>query len=72
MAGKAELIVEMDEAELAIRLCEANYGMKRPTGLNAREAMDAMEEDVREGWRQSAIAAIEYFTECVNAGKRPS
>lgn len=66
------LIVEMDEAELAVRLCEANYGLKRPEGLSARAALDAMDDEVRAAWRRSAVAAMEYLTGCVNEGKRPS
>jgi hypothetical protein len=66
------LIIEMDAAELAVRLCEANYGLKRPAGLTAQQALDAMDDDVRQGWQRSAVVAMEYLSECVSAGKRPS
>ncbi|MGE0575401.1 hypothetical protein [Reyranella sp.] len=59
----------VDPAELAIRLCEANYRLKRPTP-DARHALAAMDEDVREGWLRSAKAAADYFAEILNAAER--
>ena len=35
---RASLIAEVDPAELAIRMCEANYGIRRPAGLTAAQS----------------------------------
>ena len=65
------MIAEVDPAELAIRLCEANYLLKRPTP-DARAALEAMDEDVRLGWLRSAKAAADYFVEIINSAQRVS
>lgn len=57
-------IVEMSRAELAVRLCEANYGLQRPEGLTAEDALEALELGVRAAWIRSADAAAAYFEEC--------
>lgn len=66
---RAIAIAEVDPAELAIRLCEANYGLRRPTP-DAKAALDAMDADVREAWLRSARAACNYFVEIINAAER--
>jgi hypothetical protein len=65
-------IAAISEAELAIRLCEANYGLRRPAGLTAEQALDAMEPECRDGWRASARAAMEYWRECVQGMRQTS
>lgn len=67
----ADLICEIDPAELAIRLCEANYDIKRPMP-DALATLDAMDDDVREAWLRSAKAVADYFCELINNGHRPS
>jgi hypothetical protein len=64
-------VIEIDPAELAVRLCEANYRIVRPMP-DAKSALAAMDEVVRAGWLRSARAAAEYFTELVNAARVPS
>ncbi|MBY6243875.1 hypothetical protein [Methylosinus sp. Sm6] len=66
---KSTLVAEIDPAELAIRLCEANYGLTRPMA-DARQALAAMTPEVREAWLRSAKAAADYFVEIVNAAKK--
>lgn len=68
MAKRAGLrmMAPIDPAELAVRMCEANYRLKRPAGHTAVQALEAMEEDCRDGWRRSAEAAMEYWIECIN------
>jgi hypothetical protein len=63
------LVVELDPAELAVRLCEANYGLVRPMA-DAKEALAAMEPEVRQAWLRSAAVAADYFREMVEAGNR--
>jgi hypothetical protein len=58
-------IAEINEAELAVRMCEASYGLRRPAHLTAAQALDAMDSDCREGWRRSAQAAMKYWRECI-------
>jgi len=64
-------VCEVDPAELAVRLCEANYCLERPCP-DARQALDAMDEEVRLGWLRSAQAAADYFVELINNAKIPS
>lgn len=56
----------VDPAELAIRLCEANYMLTRPMP-DAVQALAAMDPDVRAGWLRSAKAAADYFAEMISA-----
>ena len=71
MSTKAYAIATVDPAELAVRLCEANYRLKRPSP-NAAEALAAMDPEVREAWLRSAKAAADYFVEIIDAAQRPS
>lgn len=61
-----KMVITIDPAELAVRLCEANYRMTRPTP-DAIQALAAMDDDVAQAWLRSSRAAAEYFTELVNA-----
>jgi hypothetical protein len=62
--AKPRFIAEFDEAELAVRMCEANYRIVRPYP-SAIHALENMDEDVRAAWHRSARAALEYFFECI-------
>jgi hypothetical protein len=61
-------VVEISEAELAVRMCEANYSLTRPPGCTSQEALDAMDADVSAAWQRSARAAMDYWRECIEAG----
>lgn len=65
---KRNFIVEVDGIDLAVRMCEASYQIKRPDGMTAREAFAAMDEDVRDGWRRAAETAAAIFRECIEKG----
>lgn len=69
---KATLVAEIDPAEMAVRMCEASYGLKRPDGSSGREALDAMDEDCREGWLRAADAGLRYINECLKKAQQPS
>jgi hypothetical protein len=71
MSRRATLIAEVDPAELAIRMCEASYGLKRPTP-NAATALAAMDEDCRDGWLRAADAALHFIQECLASAQKPS
>ena len=64
--SKSTIVIEIDPAELAIRMCEANYCLRRPTP-DAAAALAAMDEEARAGWPRSARAAAEYFAELIDA-----
>lgn len=63
-------IAPIDEAELAVRMCEASYGLRRPPKSTAAQALDAMEPDSRNGWRRAARAAMTYWAECIAGANR--
>jgi hypothetical protein len=58
-------LAPIDEAELAVRIVEANYQMRRPAGFTARQALDAMDPDARAAIQRAARAAMEYWRECI-------
>ena len=62
-------VVEIDPAELAIRLCEAHICGKRPPGTTAAEALETMDEEIRLAWLRSARAAAEYLAELINSAR---
>ena len=62
-------IAEADPAELAIRMCEASYGLTRPCP-DPIEALAAMDEDCRNGWMRAAEAALQYIRDCLANGQR--
>lgn len=68
---RASLVVELDPAELAIRMCEASYELTRPTP-SAIDALNAMDEDCRMGWLRAAEAALRYLQERIADGQKPS
>jgi hypothetical protein len=69
-ARKTVLAVEIDEAELACRILEAQVEMRRPHGMSAREALETQTPQLQADVRRAAVAAIRYLTECVNRGRR--
>lgn len=69
--SRSMLIAELDAEELAIRMCEASYGLKRPMP-SAAHALAAMDDECREGWKRAARAALEYFRECIAHAQEPS
>jgi len=62
-------IAVCDPEELAVRMCEASYGLKRPTP-DAKEALAAMEPECREGWLRAARIALIYMGECIADAQR--
>ncbi len=71
-ALKLHSIAEISEAELAVRMCEASFGMKRPTGATAAQALNGIDDDVRDLWLKAARAAMEYWRECIKQSQRVS
>jgi hypothetical protein len=70
MTKMKKFIAEIDEAELACRIIEGVLGLRRPEGLTAAQAVDAIEDS--DGWRNGARMALQYITECINEAKVPS
>lgn len=68
----AALVVEIDSAELAVRIGEAMMGVKRPVGATAAQTLDGTEPDMRAMLMEAAAAAAGFLLECVNAGNAPS
>lgn len=65
--AKKKYIAAISEAELAVRLCEAFIGMKRPTGATAEAALTHMDDEARERWQKVARTAMAYWSECIAA-----
>lgn len=69
MSRRLVAMAEIDMAELAVRMVEANYGLKRPKGSSGIAALAAMDDEAREGWLRSAKVAAEYLAEIFNNPK---
>lgn len=63
--------VEIDTAELAIRMCEASHELTRPMA-DAQGALDAMDDECRDGWLRAAAVAVEYFQQALATARKPS
>lgn len=61
-------IVAIDQAELAVAMCEASYQLRRPEGMTAQDALEAMEADCRAGWLRAAKVAVDMFVAAMQAG----
>ena len=72
MKPRAVFVAEIDQAELAVRMCEASYGLTRPPGLSANEALAAMDRECSDGWTRAAVTALLYVRECIAKGQAPS
>jgi hypothetical protein len=57
-------------AELAVRMCEASYGLRRPPEMTGGQALEEMEPDCRDGWLRAAHAAMNYWEECIDAAMK--
>jgi hypothetical protein len=71
-AVKAKYVASISEAELACRLIEAVFQMKRPPNASPEEVLDGMEAADRQIWRTAARAAMEYWRECIDNANRPN
>lgn len=68
--ANVKYIAPIEESELAVRICEARNGLKRPLGATATQALDGMDPEARDAWRRAAKAAMEYWRECIAAANR--
>lgn len=74
------LMFDVDGEELACRIAEAAIGIKRPSGMTARQALDDMrrattsagQPDMVPGFERAAQVAAEYIAQCAEKGRQPS
>ncbi len=71
-ALKLHSVTKISESELAVRMCEASCGMKRPRGATAAQALNGIDGDSRDRWLKAARAAMEYWRECIEQSQRIS
>lgn len=71
-ARRMALAVELDEAELACRILEAQVEARRPKGMAAKEALAGQPAGLRGDVMRAARAAILYLHEQINAGSSVS
>jgi hypothetical protein len=70
MSDKKEkriVAIQLDQAEIAVRIVEALTDSHRPDHMPAREALDMMTDSNREGLFQASKAVAEYFFEQIVA-----
>ena len=62
-AKRITFICELDGHELAVRMFEAMYSVKRPDGLTSTQALERLGEEAGRDFMLCAIAAMHYFKE---------
>ena len=69
--NKVRIIVELDAAELAVRLIETVHGRWRPEKRTAREFLDDIKGSKTDPDRfvELAYVALKYFDECSKAAQ---
>ena len=67
--NKAKYIAEINADELAVRMLETVFSMKRSPGKTPAEALDDSPADWGPAFRRAANVAMEYWKECLDAGK---
>lgn len=65
-------VAPISQVELSCRLLEACGRLKRPSGLTAEQAFATMDPEDQEAWTRAAVAALEYFRECIAASNSVS
>ncbi len=70
-ARKHILAIELDENEMACRILEVFFGVSRPVGATAAQALAAVGDIGRDAGRAAAVA-IRYLHEQINAGQSVS
>ncbi len=68
------MIVELDEAELVVRMIEAMTGLPRSKGVSPAQALEAVSRQpgglrTAKTVQRAANAAMLYFRECCDQGK---
>ncbi len=69
---KLAFVAEIDPYELGARIVEAMQGLKRPTGMTARQAIEALDPQERDMALRGAEAAAIYLRDCIRSGQRLS
>jgi hypothetical protein len=64
-----KFISPISEAELACRIIEAVARIRRPAGSTPEQCLDSMDAEDRTRWRAAAVAAMEYWRECIAAAQ---
>lgn len=67
-----KFVAEINEGELAVRMAEAAIGIKRPPGKSFEECLESFPADWGDAFHRAARAAMEYWGECIEAGRKPS
>lgn len=65
-------VAPISQVELSCRLVEAAGRLKRPEGFTTEQAFAAMDREDQEAWARAAVAALEYFRECIAASNSVS
>jgi hypothetical protein len=79
MGKKVIAVSTIDQAELTIRLLEIGCKLKRPADRSGQQALADVREQVASGrvpqyivddFEAMALAAIEYFGECISSAQK--
>ncbi len=67
-----DLVAEIDQVELAVRLTEAFANTPRPEKMTAYEILAITDPTIVDRSMKAAEVAMKYITEQINKGRRPS
>ena len=66
---EVKFMAEIDPVELAAVMVEAMYGFTRG-GLTARQQLDTLPRNVKDGWLRAARAGTKHIIEKMNQARR--
>lgn len=66
---KSLVVATLDERELAIRMTEAAFGIKRPEGKSIEECLATFPPLWGQRFMAASKVAIEYMKECIANGE---
>lgn len=64
---KKQYLINLDMAELTLRMVEAGMQIKRPAEHTPLEALKSLPEDMEDAFHRAARAAADYFGEVMAA-----
>lgn len=56
-----KLVTAIDEAELCCLIVEGMFGLRRPAGMSATDALTSMDRETRDGARRAARKVMAYW-----------
>lgn len=59
-------MVSVGQADLAVTIAEGMFGLERPEGMSAEDALKQFSPELRESLLAAALNALDYFVRSMN------